>query len=182
VTGWETETVDVTVYDPLVEAVDGHDCVVHLAAESASEARWESVRQPNVEGTWNLYRVAAETGVDRVVFASSNHVTHMYNVVDPAEPRSQTPRERVVTRPSGRPHPAERTYGVTKVAGEAIGTYHADHHGVSVVNLRIGWVLTQSALSDQQETDRAAYARAIWLIRSVVSHFRNSPNRPANHR
>jgi len=134
-----------------------------MAAQSASEATWDDVYDPNIQGTWNVYRAAVENAVDRVVFASSNHVTHIYNVVDPAEPRSQKPPEgtRAITteddpRPSG-------PYGITKVAGEAIGTYYADRFDIDVVNLRIGWVLSREALRERQETELAGYARAMWL-------------------
>jgi len=163
VAGWETAIADVTEYDGLVDAPAGHDCIVHLAAESASEADWEAVREPNVEGTWNVYRAAMETDADRVVFASSNHVRHVYNVAASDEPRSQTPptdarpvSPRAAVRPSG-------PYGITKVTGEAIGTYHADRFDLAVVNLRIGWVLTRAALEGRQATELAAYARAMWL-------------------
>lgn len=160
---WETTVADVTDYGSLADALAGTDVVVHLAAESSSEASWDAVAEPNVDGTWNVYRAAVEADADRVVFASSNHVSHMYNVADPADARSQCPpgETRAVT-PADPPRPSG-PYGVTKVAGEAIGTYHADRFDLAVVNLRIGWVLTREALRERQETDLGAYARAMWL-------------------
>ena len=179
VADWDTVTADVTDFESVRDAVERSDVVVHLAAESASEATWADVSEPNVDGTWNVFRAAAETGVDRVVFASSNHVTHMYNVTDPAEPRSQKRADeaRPVTtddesRPSG-------PYGITKVAGEAIGKYHADRFDVEVVSLRIGWVLTRAALRERQSTDLAAYARAMWLSpRDCQDGFRKAVAEP----
>jgi len=112
-----------------------------MAAQSASEASWEDVTEPNIQGTWNLYRAAVENDVDRVVFASSNHVSHMPNMADSADPRSQkSPRESVPVSADDLPRPSG-PYGITKVTGEAIGSYHADRYGVDVVNVRIGWVL-----------------------------------------
>lgn len=163
VTDWETIIADITDYKALLNAFEGFDVVVHLAAQSASESNWSDVSEPNIDGTWNVYQAAAENEVDRIVFASSNHVTHMYNMSDSAEPRSQRSAEesRAITtqddpRPSG-------PYGITKVAGEAIGTYFADRYDLDVVNARIGWVLTPSDLQQKQETDLATYARAMWL-------------------
>jgi len=179
VSGWETVLADVTDEAALHDAFEGFDVVVHLAAQSASEASWWEVSEPNVDGTWNVYQAAAGNEVERVVFASSNHVTHMYNVTDPEEPRSQQPpgEARAVSvnddpRPSG-------PYGITKIAGEAIGTYHADRFGVDVVNLRIGWVLSPKDLSDHQSTDLAAYARAMWLSpRDCRDGFRKAVAEP----
>lgn len=163
VDGWETTIADVTDYDVLVDALQGFDCVVHMAAQSASEASWEDVIEPNIQGTWNLYQAAVENGVDRVVFASSNHVSHMPNMADPAGPRSQkSPRESVPVRADDLPRPSG-PYGITKVTGEAIGSYHADRHSIDVVNVRIGWVLSEDDLRAKQETDLADYARAMWL-------------------
>lgn len=163
VTDWETIIADVTDYDALVDAFEGFDVVVHLAAQSASESDWSDVSEPNIDGTWNVYRAAVENDVDRVVFASSNHVTHMYNMEDPAEPRSQKPPEEsqaITTQDDPRP---SGPYGITKVAGEAIGNYYADRFDVEVVNVRIGWVLSRDDLRAKQDTDLAAYARAMWL-------------------
>jgi L-arabinose 1-dehydrogenase [NAD(P)+] len=161
--GWETTVADVTDPEATATALAGQDCVVHLAAESASEATWEEVREPNLDGTWNVFRAAVENGLDRVVFASSNHATHMYNVADPGQPRSQRPpAEARPVAPDEPPRPSG-PYGVTKIAGEAIGSYHADRHGIEVVNLRIGWVLDREALVERQSTPLADYARAMWL-------------------
>lgn len=163
VPGRETTIADVTEYESLVDAFDGADCVLHMAAQSSSEADWKSVRAPNVDGTWNVYRAAAETGVERVVFASSNHVTHMYNVADPADPRSQAPpSESRPVRPDDPDRPSG-PYGITKVTGEAIGSYYADRFDLSVVNVRIGWVLSRADLREKQSTDLGRYARAMWL-------------------
>lgn len=163
VDGWETTIADITDYERLVEALDGFDCVVHMAAQSSSEATWDAVFEPNIQGTWNVYQAAVENNIDRVVFASSNHVSHMYNVEDPSDPRSQkSPQDsRPVTaddppRPSG-------PYGITKVTGEAIGMYHADRYDIEVVNVRIGWVLSEDDLRDKQTTELADYARTMWL-------------------
>jgi L-arabinose 1-dehydrogenase [NAD(P)+] len=56
-------------------------------------------------------------------------------------------------------------YAVSKVSGEALGSYYVDRHGLEVVNLRIGWLLAEDELRDLQDEDEsvARYARAMWL-------------------
>ncbi len=71
---------------------------------------------------------AAARAIPKVVFASSCHAAGLYDVervrgVDPEWP----------------PRPC-CAYGMSKVYGEVIGRYFAEHHGLSVVNLRLGAV------------------------------------------
>jgi L-arabinose 1-dehydrogenase [NAD(P)+] len=170
VTHGETPVSDVAldVQDraALAEALDGHDAVVHLAADPSPEADWDSVLGANVDGTESLYRAAVEGGLSRVVFASSNHVHQGYNAADlAAEHGTETAVERPrAVHPEEPPRP-DSHYAVSKVAGEALGSYYADRHGVEVVNARIGWLLTRAELRERADlpAERARYARAMWL-------------------
>jgi L-arabinose 1-dehydrogenase [NAD(P)+] len=159
----DSEIVDVTNNEDLSKALSGHDTVVHLAANPSPEADWEDVREVNVEGTYNVFQSAIENDIDRVVFSSSNHVAHMKNAADPAEPESmvETP---VVVGPDSPPRP-DSFYGVSKVTGEALGSYYADRYGLEVVNLRIGWLMSSENLEDTQKEgdEHARFARAMWL-------------------
>ena len=155
---------DVTEREGLAELFEGHDAVIHLAANPSPDASWEAVREPNVAGTQNVYDAAREAGVDRVVFASSNHAVGMYNAADPDDPESVTTDPARPIDPDDPPRP-DSFYGVTKVAGEALGTLYADRYGVDCVNLRIGWLLDEDELRETQtgaET-KARFARAMWL-------------------
>lgn len=159
----DSEIADVTDAERVSEVLSGHDAVVHLAANPDPDADWEGVREVNVDGAYNVYEAAVENGLDRVVFASSNHVSHMYNAADPAEPESMVEDPAVVDADD--PPRPDSYYGVSKVAGEALGDYYADRHGLEVVNLRIGWLLEQEDLEETQEEgeEHARYARAMWL-------------------
>ena len=46
-----------------------------------------------------------------------------------------------------------------------LGSYHADHEGIDVVNLRIGWLLTREELKEEGSRPGrdGRYARAMWL-------------------
>src|SRR4051812_10171869 len=54
------------------EAFEKTDVIVHLAADSSPEAAWDSLLTNNIQATWNVLETAAQYGVPRVIFASSN--------------------------------------------------------------------------------------------------------------
>lgn len=104
----------------LLEAVDA---VVHLGGVS-TEQPWEPILQANIIGAYHLYEAARKQGVQRVVFASSNHVTGFYRqdeVIGPDAP----------ARPDG-------LYGLSKAFGEDLARLYFDRYGVQTVCLRIG--------------------------------------------
>jgi len=147
----------------VADALAGHDAVIHLAGNPSPDAEWDGVLGPNVDGTYSVYEAAVEHGLDRVVFASTNHVHQYYNVSDPARPESVLEKPRAVA-PDEPPRP-DSYYAVSKVAGEALGTHYADRYDLDVVNLRIGWLLSADELRAEQDEgeDHAQYARAMWL-------------------
>lgn len=120
---------DILSLESMLAAVDDIDAVIHLAGESYRYAGWESVRDANIEGTYNTFEAARQAGIRKIVFASSNHVMGMYDTdeawpIDPLKP----------VRP-------DSLYGVSKVLGEALGQYFSDTYNMSIICLRIGWVL-----------------------------------------
>ncbi len=116
-------TTDIRDLAAMERAMDGIDCVVHLAGMPV-ENTWQSVRDLNIDGCYNAFEAAYRQRVKRVVFASSNHAVGYHR-------RSEILDDQVVPRPDTR-------YGVSKVFGEALGRLYADKHGMSVANLRIG--------------------------------------------
>ena len=161
--GIEGVILDVRDREALDDAFAGHDVVVHLAANPDPGASWESVYDVNIGGTYNVYAAALAAGVERVVFASTNHVQQMYNVADPTDPET-TVEDAEALHPDDPPRP-DSYYGVSKVTGEALGSFYSDRHGLDVVNLRIGWLLpaadVREKMSEPEETAR--YVRAMWL-------------------
>ncbi|MFB9804819.1 NAD-dependent epimerase/dehydratase family protein [Haladaptatus pallidirubidus] len=158
------EVCDVTEPAALSEILAGHDVVVHLAANPSPEADWRSTVDVNIEGTRNVFEAAREHDIDRVVFASSNHAVGMYNADDPAETETMVTGHARPVYPDDPARP-DSYYGVSKVTGEALGTYFADRYGIEVVNLRIGWLLSEDELRETQtESDEhARFSRAMWL-------------------
>ncbi|WP_436923926.1 NAD-dependent epimerase/dehydratase family protein [Halosimplex amylolyticum] len=159
----ESTVVEIEDRAAVADVVDGHDVVVHLAANPSPGADWDDLLGPNVEGTYNVYAAALESGVERVVFASTNHVhqSHLYGGRHDVESLPDDPDPISADDPF-RP---DSFYGVSKITGEALGTYHADENDIDVVNLRIGWLLSREELRERQAEGGkvAQFARAIWL-------------------
>jgi uronate dehydrogenase len=99
------------------------DAVIHLGG-TPEESDWQSVHANNIVGLYNVYEAARQSGVRRIVFASSNHVVGFYR-------RDRRVSDHEPARPDSR-------YGVSKVFGEAIARLYADKHGIAAICLRIG--------------------------------------------
>ena len=161
---FESVSLDITEdRDELRSALDGNEVLVHLAAKSSRLEPWDDVLGPNIDGTYRVYEAAETVGVDRVVFASSNHVTQMHNMADVTKPNSMTAQSRSVTTQD--PFAPSGPYGISKVAGEAIGSYFANRFGIEAINVRIGWSLAPDQLVEVQGESEslARYARAMFL-------------------
>ncbi|MFE2429609.1 NAD-dependent epimerase/dehydratase family protein [Streptomyces sp. NPDC059373] len=113
--------------DVLREAVRGVDAIVHLAGISL-ESTFEKILHANIRGTYNLYEAAREEGIDRVVFASSNHAIGFT-----PRPLGDDPLV-----PVGTPHRPDTFYGLSKSFGEDLAQFYWDKHGLETVSLRIG--------------------------------------------
>jgi len=130
---------DLADYGQVEKLFAGADGVVHFGGFSV-EGPWETIHRANIVGCYNMFEAAYRVGVQRVVFASSNHAVGFY-------PRSERIGTAVTVRPDSR-------YGVSKAFGEALGALYADKHGLRVTCLRIGNV------ADAPVDERRV---AIWL-------------------
>lgn len=113
----------VTSLDAMTKACRGAEAVIHLAG-IPGEAPWSEIREVNIDGTYAVFEAARRAGVGRVVFASSNHAVGF-------SPRAQFPVPDYA-------FPAPDTYyGVSKVAGEALGALYHHRHGLDAICVRI---------------------------------------------
>lgn len=119
----EAVTADLSDLEAVTGVVEGSDTVVHLAAVS-TEKSFDDICRHNLVATYNVFEAARVTGVRRVVFASTMHVTGYY------------PWDVTLTPDS--PVRPDTLYGVSKAYGEALGRLYADKHGLEVVAIRIG--------------------------------------------
>ena len=134
--GSDTAWYDIDCTDPdAVESVfadlarsGGIEAVVHLAG-IPTEASLTDELDSHVVSTAALLDAMVRHGVDRIVYASSNHAV------------GRTPRSDLLTT-DVRPRP-DTFYGVAKVAAEALLSLYVDRHGIDAVALRIGSFLPQ---------------------------------------
>ena len=143
--GDDVKRVDMTKLRAAERSLAGAEYVIDLASNPSTAITWDEAFENNMRATLNALEAARRAGARRVVFASSNHVTGMYerdepyasivagkyDVLDPTTiPLISTSQ---AVRPDG-------PYAVGKAFGESAGRYYAEEHGLSVVCLRIGTV------------------------------------------
>jgi nucleoside-diphosphate-sugar epimerase len=141
--------VDISDLEALLPHLDGVDAVIHLAAAATVESPWESVLSANLVGAHNVFEAARRTGVELVVFASSNHAIGMYEVE--GAPSLYALGHTSCWDEHADPRP-DSLYGASKLFGEALGRYYADLHNLRVICLRIGSVLED----DDPRSERVA--------------------------
>lgn len=125
-------------------AFEGVDAIVDLATSPSVELPWQDV-QADMDGRVNVLEAARRNGVPRYVFASSNHVTGMYELDEPYSAIAAgaygglDPASIPLISPAWPIRP-DSGYGVGKAFAEAAARHHAERHGLSCICLRIGTV------------------------------------------
>lgn len=126
----------------------GVDTVIHLAANPSDSATWEELEKPNLDALANVFHAAALAGVDRLIFASSNHAMGNYRELGDMPITVDLP-----PRPDG-------PYGAAKLMGERLGRSLARAFDITFIALRIGWVQAGPNRPDTLPDD---WSRSIWL-------------------
>lgn len=135
---------DLTDFEAIQKAVEGMDMVVHMAADAGGRS-WESVLSNNIIGTYNIFEASRLAGVKRVIFASTNHTVFGYRYEEPYkalfEGRFEDVPEDYQPIRHDMPPKTMNIYGSSKVWGEMMAHTYAQVHNMSMICLRIGWVL-----------------------------------------
>jgi NAD+ dependent glucose-6-phosphate dehydrogenase len=126
-------TGDLTDLPLLERSFAGARAVLHFAGASAVRSDWEAVLESNVVGMRNVLEAARRSGVERVIWASSNHAVGGYEMAGGVE----SYRGGVLVDRSSQPWP-DSLYGVSKLFGEALARWYSDAHGLRTLGLRIG--------------------------------------------
>lgn len=139
------DRVDVTRLNALSAAFAGADAVIDLAASAQLDTPWPEVWKNNIRATMNTLEAARRNGVARFVYASSNHVTGMYEQEFPysaivAGEYSQLEREAVPLIDSSMPVRPDSPYAIGKSLGETAARYYSDTFGLQTICIRIGTV------------------------------------------
>jgi nucleoside-diphosphate-sugar epimerase len=132
---------DVSDYDQVAsvfEKLAPIQFVVHLAGRATLDAPWGAILSANIVGTRNIYEAAKAFKVQRVVFASSNHVTGAFEGFEAnLHLHLEHEPERITVQHPIRP---DSDYGVSKAFGEAVARYYCARWGIESICLRIGSV------------------------------------------
>src|SRR5262245_1810047 len=142
--------------DDWITHFHGVDTVIHLAANPDEFSSWEDLVRPNLDALGNVLHASALAGVERVIFASSNHAMGGYRE------RDETPI--TVDLP---PLP-DGPYGATKLVGERLGRSLARAFDLTFIALRLGWIQHGE---NRPETLPDEWARAMWLSNSDLVHL-----------
>ncbi len=154
----------------ILPAFEGQEAVVHLAADPAPDACWESVLANNLVATRQVFEASRLAGVPRIIFASSNHVVGMYERDEPYASIVRgkcegLDRQRISLIDHTWPVRPTGNYGASKAFGEALGRLYWDAFGIEVACLRIGTVNAR----DEPGKDRRE--RSTWCSHRDLAHL-----------
>ncbi len=144
-------------------AMEGVGAVIHLAGDPRPEAPWSSVLSNNIDGTHTIYEAAVDEGVEKVVFASSNHAVGAFET-DRRTPEMYRAHDDFRLNGTELPRPGNK-YGISKATGETIGRYYHDEYGISVCNIRIG------NLNEKHPPIEYERGQAMWLSPRDCAHI-----------
>ncbi|MGY6704631.1 NAD-dependent epimerase/dehydratase family protein [Roseinatronobacter sp.] len=135
--GLERVEISLTSPEAAQQLTEGMAAVIHLAG-IPTESDWNRLIPANLAGPAYLWDACVGNGVDRVLFASSNHAIGMYPVgtrIDHTAP----------------PQPDSR-YGVTKAFGEQLAALYAAKTPVRGFCMRIGSCFEQASTKRHLKT------------------------------
>ncbi|MBN2094610.1 MAG: NAD(P)-dependent oxidoreductase [Candidatus Aenigmarchaeota archaeon] len=147
-----TPAVDTANYKELYEAVDGADAIIHLAWDTEKENfRSGQINPDNVQMIYNVYQIATEKGIPRVITASSVHADNFYEWKGPGLLSAQRPNQ-----------VPDSPYGASKAFMEALGKYYSKK-GLEVVAVRFGGINPENVPPAEAEDRIGKYERLVWL-------------------
>lgn len=142
--------LDVLDTKAVSEAIEKYevDAIVHLAAilSAVGEKNPQLAWNVNMNGTMNIFEIAREKKIERVLVPSS------IAAFGPDTPKVMTP-QKTILQPT-------TMYGVTKVATELLGNYYNLKYGMDIRGLRYPGVISHKTLPGGGTTD---YAVAIYF-------------------
>ena len=148
------------------------DAVIHLAADPSPSAPWESVRENNIEATFQVFEECRRSGVRRLIFATTNHTQHGNTIL--TTPETLDPRKKIRMNLDDPPNP-DSLYAVSKLYGEQMGKFYSERYNLEFVGLRIGWITKENDPALKRGTRSEDYMRAMFLShRDGIQAFRRA--------
>ena len=158
VPGLDFRTADLMDAKSLDIHCEGMDAILHLAGIPGPALPATDLFTLNCAGTFNVYHAAANTGISRIVVASSIHAIGFFFGPKPFE---------LSNLPVQEDHPKFTTdsYSFSKQITEEIGDYFWRRDGITSVNLRFGagWHNPQLTREEEIQAYVAAKERAAYL-------------------
>ena len=111
----------------LQTAMEDIDVVIHLAAISDEDDFVNKILPINIQGTYNVLEAAKNSKVKKVILASTIQTIWNY------------PNNKIIT--TDMPSRPFNLYACSKLFGENAGKYYSEKFGISVICLRIGYML-----------------------------------------
>jgi NAD+ dependent glucose-6-phosphate dehydrogenase len=135
---------DITDFHGLCNAFRGMDVVINMAGVADPESTWEEILPNNIIGAYNVFEACKQSGIKRIIYASSLKVLHGYFLIEPynsiIEGRFEdVPGDFSMINHEMPTRPVE-LYSASKVWGESLARIYSDQYGLSCICLRFGWV------------------------------------------
>ena len=151
---------DLTDLGEAIEALRGADVVIHLAAIPAPRIRTvERTFEINILSTYNVFSAAAQLGLGRVVWASSETVLglpfgrrHARNLLDPAAAPGHHPEPDYVPIDEEHPLRPHSSYSLSKVLGEEMARQFARWSHIPFIGLRFSAIREPAEYASFPET------------------------------
>lgn len=117
----------------VLEAAEGMDVIIHLAASPDEADFIDELLEPNVRGLYHVCDAARAWAVPRLILASSVQVVTGHSFRVPSRSFNR------LIRVEDGPRPVNH-YGLTKLWAEGIGEMYSRIHNMTVVAARLGWL------------------------------------------
>lgn len=136
------------------------DIIIHLAADADPNGSWESVLDKNIIGTRNIYEIARKYSINKIIYASSNHVTGAYEGFPKSLYKEDNPKVITVNDPIK----PDSYYGSSKAFGEILARQFYELYKIKSICLRIGAVVPNDKPKDLR-------SKKIWLSHRDLSQI-----------
>jgi uronate dehydrogenase len=147
ITDFDLPDNNILDFPQLLHSVSGHDTVIHLAW-AVKHDNWLTERfdPDNLTGAFNVLEAAQQSGVKKVIIASSVHADNFI-----------TNEIEGLLHPYSLPTP-DSPYGAAKCMIEALGRYYASAKNLEVVCIRFGGVNKDNIPPEHPKSERQ-----VWL-------------------
>jgi len=145
---------DIEDLPALRAAARGADAVVHLAARPDNADFATQLVPANVIGLYNILEAARLEGVGRIILAGSFRAGGLPARREPLAAADRSP---------------EDPYGLTKLWAEDMGRMYAQRYGLSVLVVRLGWVLRNTG--ELRDMERMPAGRDYFLSHGDLRRF-----------